>query len=93
MRRVGDIPEFCKACSKSTTLKFINSSNESTTSGCEHSKVAILFSGGLDSAVLAALVDQCLPQNESIDLLNIAFEKQQNKSKIKGNKKRKKKEF
>jgi asparagine synthetase B (glutamine-hydrolysing) len=44
---------------------------------CPHAKVAILFSGGIDSAVLASLVDECLMDNEEepVDLLNIAFEK------------------
>ncbi|XP_052775057.1 asparagine synthetase domain-containing protein 1-like isoform X2 [Mya arenaria] len=37
-------------------------------------KVAILFSGGIDSTVIAALVDKCLPSEESIDLINVAFE-------------------
>lgn len=40
---------------------------------CSHSKLAILFSGGLDSSVLAALSDRVWPENESIDLLNVAF--------------------
>jgi len=44
---------------------------------CPHAKVAILFSGGIDSAVLASLVDECLrdKEEEPVDLLNIAFEK------------------
>ncbi|KAI6652760.1 Asparagine synthetase domain-containing protein 1-like [Oopsacas minuta] len=36
-------------------------------------KVGILFSGGLDSAVIAALVDRELPIEEEIDLLNVSF--------------------
>jgi asparagine synthetase B (glutamine-hydrolysing) len=36
--------------------------------------VALLFSGGLDSTVLAALLDLCLPRHCTIDLLNVAFE-------------------
>ncbi|KAJ9607738.1 hypothetical protein H2200_007816 [Cladophialophora chaetospira] len=37
-------------------------------------KVAILFSGGLDCALLARLVHEILPQDEDVDLLNVAFE-------------------
>lgn len=40
----------------------------------KQSRVAILFSGGLDCTVLARLVHEVLPHNESIDLLNVAFE-------------------
>lgn len=36
--------------------------------------VAILFSGGLDSTLLAHYAHLVLPPNESIDLLNVAFE-------------------
>lgn len=35
--------------------------------------VAILFSGGVDSIVLAALADRHIPLGEPIDLLNVAF--------------------
>ncbi|XP_062578607.1 asparagine synthetase domain-containing protein 1-like [Saccostrea cucullata] len=38
-------------------------------------KVAVLFSGGVDSAVIAALVDKCLPAHEPVDLINVAFER------------------
>ncbi|CAF0766949.1 unnamed protein product [Brachionus calyciflorus] len=72
LRRVQNIPNLCKKCSNNLGhLKFspVNSNL------CEHSKIAILFSGGVDSTVLAALVDECIPKNEPIDLLNIAFEK------------------
>ncbi|KAJ5899107.1 hypothetical protein N7495_003851 [Penicillium taxi] len=37
-------------------------------------KIAVLFSGGLDCALLARLSHDILPLNEPIDLLNIAFE-------------------
>ncbi|KAF1955931.1 hypothetical protein CC80DRAFT_414926 [Byssothecium circinans] len=37
-------------------------------------KIAILFSGGLDCTVLARLAHDLLPINQSIDLLNVAFE-------------------
>uniref|UniRef100_A0A0P6JTS7 Asparagine synthetase domain-containing protein 1 n=1 Tax=Heterocephalus glaber TaxID=10181 RepID=A0A0P6JTS7_HETGA len=35
--------------------------------------VAILFSGGIDSMVIAALADRHIPSDEPIDLLNVAF--------------------
>ncbi|XP_034042760.1 asparagine synthetase domain-containing protein 1 isoform X1 [Thalassophryne amazonica] len=35
--------------------------------------VAILFSGGIDSMILAALVDRHVPAHQPIDLLNVAF--------------------
>ena len=46
---------------------FKNSSND-----C---KVAILFSGGIDCTVLALLADSYVPKHQPIDLLNVAFPK------------------
>lgn len=40
----------------------------------EATKVAVLFSGGLDCTLLARLSHELLPSNETIDLLNVAFE-------------------
>jgi asparagine synthetase B (glutamine-hydrolysing) len=40
----------------------------------ESAKVAILFSGGLDCALLARVVHDILPKDETVDLLNVAFE-------------------
>jgi asparagine synthetase B (glutamine-hydrolysing) len=37
-------------------------------------KVAVLFSGGLDCTLLARLSHDVLPKDESIDLVNVAFE-------------------
>jgi asparagine synthetase B (glutamine-hydrolysing) len=36
-------------------------------------RLGILFSGGLDSTVLAALANRFLPLDEPIDLINVAF--------------------
>lgn len=46
---------------------------------CHHSKVGILFSGGLDSTILAALANEFVPPGEPIDLLNVAFEREKKK--------------
>ena len=37
-------------------------------------KVAILFSGGLDCTLLARIIHDLLPRDQEIDLLNVAFE-------------------
>lgn len=37
-------------------------------------RIAVLFSGGIDCTVVAAVLDRVLPQSESIDLVNVAFE-------------------
>lgn len=41
--------------------------------------VAILFSGGVDSMILAALADRHIPAHQPIDLLNVAFKLQEPK--------------
>lgn len=62
------MPKMCKNCLE----KAIELSNDEV--NCTHSKLAILFSGGLDSAILASLAHGFLPLGEPIDLLNVAFE-------------------
>ena len=37
-------------------------------------RIAVLFSGGLDCSVLAWIIHTLLPPDESIDLVNVAFE-------------------
>ncbi|CAF0869194.1 unnamed protein product [Adineta ricciae] len=66
-RRLANLPTLCRRCKRSTdgTLRPEN--------GCPHPKLAILFSGGIDSSVLTALADRILPSNEPIDLLNVSF--------------------
>ncbi|KAI4494253.1 hypothetical protein M0802_009122 [Mischocyttarus mexicanus] len=65
--RVKTKPHFCKNCI------LIVLRGESI--NCNHGKVGILFSGGLDSAILALIAHKYVPQNEPIDLINVAFEK------------------
>uniref|UniRef100_A0A3Q1GGE8 Asparagine synthetase domain-containing protein 1 n=1 Tax=Acanthochromis polyacanthus TaxID=80966 RepID=A0A3Q1GGE8_9TELE len=45
----------------------------------DQASVAILFSGGIDSMVLAALADRHVPAHQPIDLLNVAFKLQEPK--------------
>ncbi|CAF4825888.1 unnamed protein product [Rotaria sp. Silwood1] len=66
-RRILNLPSLCRQCKRSTD------SNLRPINGCQHAKLAILFSGGIDSSVLAVLADRVLPINEPIDLLNVAF--------------------
>jgi len=42
---------------------------------CDHAKIAILFSGGIDSAILALLASKYVESDEPIDLLNVSFER------------------
>ncbi|KMQ93868.1 asparagine synthetase domain-containing protein 1 [Lasius niger] len=72
--RVKKKPNYCKDCIK------IVLNGESIT--CTHSKIGILFSGGLDSAILTAIADKYVPENETIDLINVAFERSVNNQKI-----------
>ncbi|XP_052280392.1 asparagine synthetase domain-containing protein 1-like isoform X2 [Dreissena polymorpha] len=63
----------------------VDSTVEQNSNGCNsldmpdtcmksEARIAILFSGGIDSTVIAALADRCVPIREPIDLLNVAFE-------------------
>lgn len=45
----------------------------------DQASVAILFSGGIDSMILAVLADRHIPAHQPIDLLNVAFKLQEPK--------------
>lgn len=59
---------------------------------CERkANVAILFSGGIDSMVIATLADRHIPLDEPVDLLNVAFKTEEKTLSTNCNKKRKQK--
>ncbi|KAH8283291.1 hypothetical protein KR054_011305 [Drosophila jambulina] len=45
---------------------------------CRHAKICILFSGGIDCTILALIANKFVPDNEPIELINVAFESGQN---------------
>ncbi|KAF6201713.1 hypothetical protein GE061_004108 [Apolygus lucorum] len=69
--RVSTCPRYCRRCSALA---------KTPAESCLHTKVAVLFSGGLDSTILAVLAHRVLDKAESIDLYNIAFEKSNSKA-------------
>lgn len=50
------------------------------TNPCIHCTVGILFSGGLDCTILAFLSHKYVPKDQSIELMNVAFKKDDNSS-------------
>lgn len=47
---------------------------------CDHCTVGVLFSGGLDCTILAYLSHKYVPEDQSIELINVAFKKDDNSS-------------
>lgn len=62
--RIKSTPKFCKNC-MTAKEKVI----------CTHSRVGILFSGGIDCTIISLLANDIVEQNVSIDLMNVSFEK------------------
>lgn len=48
-------------------------SSQESRNGCFHSKVAVAFSGGIDSTILALAIDKLTDHKETIDLVTVAF--------------------
>nr|CAD7400783.1 unnamed protein product [Timema poppensis] len=67
--------DFNRSGQVSADMKRVHIEDEGTKRVCQHCKTAVLFSGGLDSAILAALAHEFVPSGEPIDLLNVAFER------------------
>jgi len=61
--RITNQPGLCKTCMAAKTSP-----------PCPHCSVAVLFSGGLDSCVLAHLAAEQLPPGQPLHLLNVAFQ-------------------
>ncbi|XP_045477984.1 asparagine synthetase domain-containing protein CG17486 isoform X2 [Harmonia axyridis] len=61
-RRITGQPQFCQDCIKDQM-------------NCNHANVGVLFSGGVDCAVIALLAHKFVPMDKPIDLLNVAFSK------------------
>lgn len=60
--RIENTSPYCKNCIKSKEI-------------CSHPRVGILFSGGIDCTILAALAQKYIEKDIPIDLMNVAFEK------------------
>ena len=74
--RIEAQPGYCKNCIKEHLSGVKIEKKINFIQQCQHSNIAILFSGGLDSVVLTVLAAQMSPINSKIDLINVAFEQQ-----------------
>ncbi|ETO02509.1 hypothetical protein RFI_34922, partial [Reticulomyxa filosa] len=63
-KRFGDLPR--------ESLLTSWRAQQETESQAREASVCILYSGGIDSHVIAALCDKFVPSNETIDLINVS---------------------
>lgn len=61
------------------SLPITDNASPTETTKSDEAQVAILFSGGIDSMILAVLADRHIPPDKPIDLLNVAFKLQEPK--------------
>lgn len=65
-----------KSVMRRTVLNYIDQAVPCDYAEKSNAPVAVLFSGGLDSMILAAILDECLDTKYEIDLLNVSFDGQ-----------------
>lgn len=58
----------------SLALRVLNVPPPAPDAAASGARIAVLFSGGLDCSVLARLASDLVPPEQTIDLLNVAFE-------------------
>lgn len=58
----------------SLSLRVLNVPEPPDHEFASNTRVAVLFSGGLDCTVLARMSHELLPPDQAVDLLNVAFE-------------------
>ena len=70
--RIKCTPMYCSLCLEAITQDCKTLVAEEKI--CNHSKISILFSGGLDCSILAVLAHKYCKISDSIDLINVSFE-------------------
>lgn len=71
--RIKATPSYCRHCLPSSSVQ------------CDHARIGILFSGGIDCTILAYLSDSLIDKSLPIDLINVSFEKIERGKKQKAN--------
>lgn len=61
--RISATPSVCRECLALASDK------------CDHARIGILFSGGIDCTILAVLTEKLLASSQPIDLINVSFQK------------------